>query len=194
MGKKALTIKEVILTIIIAIIFGVVYKIWGTVFIATSAVVPFLGQIVYPMWFIAGIIAAYIIRKPGVAFLAEFVAASGELLVGSQFGLPVLLSGLLQGIGAELVFMIFRYKRWDLSVILLASLASCAGSLIGDYAIRGFGAKTVFIQVTTIISRAIGSIIVCGILGKWISDKLVKTGSLNSYEIVHSEQKARWDQ
>ncbi|MFK2825318.1 ECF transporter S component [Bacillus sp. B190/17] len=189
MQKKSLTIREVILTIIIAILFGAVYKVWGTVYTASSAVVPFLGQIVYPMWFVAGIVAAYIIRKPGVAFLAEFAAASGELLSGSQFGLPVLVSGFLQGIGAELVFAAFRYKRWDLSVVLLASLAACAGSLLGDYAIRGFGAKTLFIQVTTIFFRALGSIVVCGLFSKWLSDKLAKTGSLNNYEIVYSNQK-----
>jgi energy-coupling factor transport system substrate-specific component len=192
--KNSLTIREVILTIIIAIIFGAVYKVWGPVYMASSAIVPFLGEFVYPMWFIASIVAAYIIRKPGVAFLAELAAASGELLAGSQYGLPVLLSGFLQGLGAELVFMAFRYKRWDLPVILLASLAACAGSFIGDYAIRGFGTKTLFIQLSTIFSRAVGSIIICGLFGKWLSDKLAKTGSLNSYEIVHSDQTARWDQ
>lgn len=194
MGKKSLTMKEVILTVIIAIIFGVVYKVWGPVYTAASAVAPFLGQVVYPMWFVAAIVAAYIIRKPGVAFLAEFLAASGELLAGSQYGLPVLFSGLMQGLGAELVFLAFRYKRWDLSVLVLASIASSAGSLAAGYLLHGFGAQTVFVQVTTILFRTVSSIFVCGLFSKWISDKLVKTGSLNSYEIVHSDQKARWDQ
>lgn len=194
MGKKSLTMKEVILIVIISIIFGVIYKVWGPVYTAANAVAPFLGQFVYPMWFAAAVVAAYIIRKPGVALLAEMLAASGELLAGSQFGLPMLFTGFLQGLGAELVFLAFRYKRWDLTALALASIAASVGSLASNYLISGLGANTVLIQAMTISVRTLSSIVVCGLFSKWISDKLVQTGSLNSYEIVLATQKARWEQ
>lgn len=52
-----------------------------------------LDQLLYGMWFIAGTVAYFIIRKPGVALLAEIAAASGEFLWVRLGGLTVLLSG-----------------------------------------------------------------------------------------------------
>ncbi|GAA0432031.1 ECF transporter S component [Lentibacillus halophilus] len=193
MTKHTLTIKEVMLIVIIAILFGVVYKIWGPVYTFANAIAPFLGQIVYPMWFVAGVVAAYIIRKPGVAFLAEFLAASGELLTGSQFGLSMLFTGAMQALGAEIIFLLFRYRRWDFLVLAIASISASLGSIFSSYLISGLGANTGFIQVMTISVRIASSIVVCGAFSKWIADKLVATGSLNSYEIVLSTQKARWE-
>jgi|SRR5699024_3565336 len=191
--KNTLHIKEVVLVVIIAILFGVVYKLWGPVYTLANAIAPFLAQIVYPMWFVAGVIAAYIIRKPGVAFLAEFLAASGELFAGSQFGLSMLFSGFMQALGAELIFLIFRYRNWDLAVLILASVTAAIGSLISNYLFSGLGANTAFMQVMIISVRIVSSAFVCGFFSKWVADKLAATGSLDSYAIILSTQKARWE-
>ena len=47
----------------------------------------------FGIWVIASPIVAYIIRKPGAAFIAEVTAAAVELLTGSHFGLAALLVG-----------------------------------------------------------------------------------------------------
>jgi energy-coupling factor transport system substrate-specific component len=194
LGKKSITIKEIILTVIFAILFGVVYKILGPVYDFTSSITPFFGEFIYPIWFIAGIVAGYVIRKPGVALVAELLAASGEVLTGGQYGLTTLLSGILQGAGAEVAFLVFGYRRWNIGVLMLASMLAAFGSFIIDYAVYGYGTKTVFIQISSWIARLVGSLVVCGLLGKWISDALAATGVLNSYSIVRSRQTARWDQ
>ena len=130
--KKELKLTDILVTIVIAIAFGIVYILWGTVYYAVQPLGLHLDQLLYGMWFIAGTVAYFIIRKPGVALLAEIAAASGEFLLGSPWGLTVLLSGVVQGLFAELVFMAFRYKRFDLKVAALAASASCVGSLLVD--------------------------------------------------------------
>lgn len=193
MESKVITIKEVILTVVIAILCAILYTLWGPVYdfigILTAG---FVKQLVYGVWFLASIIAAYIIRKPGVAFFAGVAAASGEVFLG--IGLGALISGAAQSIGPELVLLFTRYKRWSLGVLMAMSVAACAGSLVIDYTFWGYGEKTVFVQVMSIIFRTIGSLFVCGWLGKKIVDTLAKTGVLNSYAVVRAEQKAQWDQ
>lgn len=192
MDSKVITIKEVILTVVIAILCGILYTLWGPVYDFIGVLTAgFVKQLVYGVWFIASIIAAYIIRKPGVAFFAGIAAASGELFTG--VGLGALISGAAQSIGPELVLLFTRYKRFSLGILMAMSVAACAGSLVIDYAFWGYGEKTVFVQVMSIIFRTIGSLFVCGWLGKKIADTLAKTGALNSYAIVRSEQKAEWD-
>jgi energy-coupling factor transport system substrate-specific component len=61
-----------------------------------------------------------IIRKPGAALFCETVAATGELLMGSQYGASVLFSGFVQGLGAEIIFAIFVYRKFNLPISLLA--------------------------------------------------------------------------
>lgn len=194
MKKRNVTIGEIILTVILAIVFGVVYKVLGPVYDISTSIAPFLGEFIYPVWFIAAIIAGYVIRKRGVALFAELLASSGEVLTGGQYGLTTLISGVLQGLGAEIVFFAFGYKRWNISVLLLASVLATFGSFVIDYAVYGFGTKTAFIQVSSWIARFAGSLVVCGLLGKWISDALAAMGVLNNYAIVRSAQTARWDQ
>lgn len=192
MNSKVITIKEVILTVVIAILCGIVYTLWGPVYDLIGVLTAgFVKQLVYGVWFIASIIAAYIIRKPGVALFAGIAAASGELFMG--IGLGALISGAAQSIGPELVLLFTRYKRWSLGILMAMSVAACAGSLVIDYTFWGYGEKTVFVQVMSIIFRTVGSLFVCGWLGKKIVDTLAKTGVLNSYAVVRSEQKAQWD-
>ena len=55
-----------------------------------------LNELVYGMWFIAAIVAYLIIRKPGVALIAEFAAASGETIVLLQFDISLIIYGLFK--------------------------------------------------------------------------------------------------
>lgn len=194
MLSKTVTLKEAILTVVIAILCGILYTVWIPVYEFVNAFSGFLGDFISPVWCIAGIIAGYIIRKPGVALFAEFAAAALEMIAGGEYGLSTVLSGILQGLGAELVFMATGYKKWTLSVLMLASVGSIIGGYIVNYLFWGYGERTLFIQVSSITSSIIGSLFVCGWLGQWMSDLLAKTGALNSYAIVRDTKQAKWDE
>jgi energy-coupling factor transport system permease protein len=173
---KGLKLTDILVTIVISIGFGILYKIWGPLYYAVKPLGLHLDQLIYGMWFIAATVAFLIIRKPGIALLAEIAASSGEFLMGSEFGLEVLFYGLVQGLFAELVLMAFRYKRFDLLVVSIAGISSCIGSLILDFYKGYVGDLSTWNMILYIGFRFIGSILFTGVLAVAIVKALEATG------------------
>src|SRR5262245_8916479 len=121
--SKGLKLTDILVTIVIAVVFAIIYRLWGDVSNVVKLAGLQLDQLVYGMWFIAATVAFLLIRKPGVALLAEIAAASGELIVGSQYGVEALTYGIAQGLAAELVFMLFRYRSFSAATACLAGVA-----------------------------------------------------------------------
>ncbi|UUZ84267.1 ECF transporter S component [Paenibacillus sp. P26] len=138
--SKGLKLTDILVTVVIAVVFAVVYRLWGDVSNIAKLVPGLqLDQLIYGLWFIASSVAYLIIRKPGVALLAEAAAASGELLAGSQYGVEALTYGIVQGLCAELIFAAFRYRKYSASAAGLAGIAAAAGSLVFDV-VKGYTA------------------------------------------------------
>ncbi|MBM6617746.1 ECF transporter S component [Bacillus suaedaesalsae] len=174
--NKGLKLTDVLVTIVISIVFGVVYKLWGPLYNVVKPLGLHIDQLMYGMWFIAATVAFLLIRKPGVALLAEVTASSGEFLMGSEYGLEVLLYGVFQGLGAELVFLLFFYRRFDVVVVSLAAIGSAIGSIVLD-ASKGYIGDLALWNLSLYISaRVIGSILLAGIFAHILVKALEKTG------------------
>jgi energy-coupling factor transport system substrate-specific component len=174
--SKGLKLTDILVTVVIAVLFAVVYRVWGPV----SDVVKLAGlqadQLVYGMWFIAATVAFLLIRKPGVALLAEAAAASGELIMGSQYGIEVLTYGILQGLGAELVFALFAYRRATLGAACLASVGAAAGSIIMDL-FKGYMADLqTWNLVLYVVFRFAGAVFFTGICAYYLVKALEAAG------------------
>jgi len=177
--KKGLKLTDILVTIIIALIFGLVYKLWGPVYGLVSTFGLHIEQLVYGMWFIAATVAFLIIRKPGVALLAEVAAAHGEFIFGGEWGIATLIFGLAQGLGAELVFAAFRYKRFDVLTVSLAAIASTVASIIIDYYYGYIGDLALWNLLLMFGARFIGAILIAGIFAYYIVKALERTGVTN---------------
>ena len=159
---------EVILTANLAVVFGLLFVGWTFVW-NTAAVLetllPGLRSLAYGFWFIAAIVAAYIIRRPGAAIAAETLAALAELLAGGQWGLTLLISGLVQGGMAEAVFALTGYKRYDLSVLAAAGAAAGIGSLVVD---RLFWYPDISLNILAVmlVARIISGAVLAGRVGQ----------------------------
>src|SRR5262245_35289008 len=106
------TQREMVVMAALGAVFGVFYLAWIQVWIVSQGLVgPLATDFLLGFWFIVAIIAAYIIRKPFVAFTTEVIAAVVELLLGAPGGLILVLSGAIQGAGAELPFALTRWKN-----------------------------------------------------------------------------------
>jgi energy-coupling factor transport system substrate-specific component len=174
--NKGLKLADVLTTVVISIVFGIVYKLWGPFYYFVKPFGLHIDQLIYGMWFIAATVAFLIIRKPGVALLAEIAAASGEFIAGSEWGLEVLLYGVVQGLFAELVFAAFRYKRFDVFVVSLAAASSTIGSLIMDF-YKGYIEELAVWNLTLFIgARFVGAIIISGLFAYSLVQALEKTG------------------
>jgi len=174
MSKLKLT--DILVTVVISIGFGIIYKLWGPVYNLLKPFGLHADQLIYGMWFMAATVAFLIIRKPGVALLAEIAASSGEFLMGSEWGLEVLLFGLIQGLFAELIFLITRYKRYDVIIICIAAVGSAIGSILMDY-FKGYMGDLVLWNLSLFIgARLIGSIVIAGMGAFYLVKALEITG------------------
>lgn len=175
-NNKGLRLGDILTTVVIAIVFGIVYKLWGPFYYAVKPLGLHLDQLIYGMWFIAATVAFLIIRKPGVALLAEIAAASAEFITGSEWGLEVLLYGVVQGLFAEVVFAAFGYKRFNLFIVSLAAAGSAVGSLIMDFYKGYIGELAVWNLSLLIGARFIGAIIISGFFAYYLVKALEATG------------------
>jgi energy-coupling factor transport system permease protein len=177
--QKGLKLTDILVTIVVSIVFGIVYKLWGPVYYAVKPIGLHFDQLIYGMWFIAASVAYLIIRKPGVALLAEIAASSGEFIMGSEWGLEVLLYGVVQGLFAELVFAAFRYKRFDVGVVSLAAAASTIGSLFMDF-YKGYIEDLALWNLMLFIgARIVGAVIIAGVFAHYLVKALEATGVTN---------------
>jgi energy-coupling factor transport system substrate-specific component len=126
---------DIVVTAAIAVAFGVVFWAWNFVWAAATPIFTFLPPaqyILYGIWLIPAVLAGLVVRKPGAALFAELIAASVSALLGSQWGLDTLVSGALQGIGAEIGFAIARYRVWTVATAVVAALLSAVAAWIHD--------------------------------------------------------------
>ncbi|MEL3972253.1 ECF transporter S component [Rossellomorea oryzaecorticis] len=174
-----LRLTDILVTVVLSIGFGVIYKIWGPLY---NMIKPFglhADQLIYGMWFMAATVAFLIIRKPGVALLAEIAASSGEFLMGSEWGLEVLLFGIIQGLFAETVFFVTGYKRNSLFIISLAAVMSAIGSILMDMYKGYIGDLAVWNLVLFLGARLLGSVLIAGVGAFYLVKSLEQTGVTN---------------
>jgi energy-coupling factor transport system substrate-specific component len=186
-NRKSWRVVDIVVAALIAVAGGVIFWAWSQGAAAVSApmnaVYPPLTGLIAGGWMIPAVLGMLIIRKPGAALFCETVAATGELLMGSQYGASVLFSGFVQGLGAEIIFAIFVYKRFNLPVSLLAGAG--AGLFCGlndSFAPWGWNiAYSGGDKLAYIIFTAVSGAIIAGALS-WIATRgLAKTGVLSSF-------------
>lgn len=185
--KKSLNLSDILVTVIIALIFGLIYKLWGPLYGIVSTFGLHIEQLIYGMWFIAATVAYLIIRKPGVALLAEVAAAHGEFIFGGEWGVATLLFGIGQGLAAELIFAAFRYKKFNMFVVSLAGIGSAIASIIIDYYYGYIGDLALWNLILMFSARIIGAILIAGVFARLIVTALEKTGVTNLVRPVSSD-------
>jgi energy-coupling factor transport system substrate-specific component len=131
-------------------------------------------------WLFAGVLTALVIRKPGAALYGELVAATVSALVGNQWGVLTLESGLVQGLGAELVFAVFLYRRWGLPVALTAGAVAGLALAINDLILWYPGSANTFAAIYT-VSAIVSGALVAGLLSWFAVRGLAKTGALSRF-------------
>ena len=175
-SKKGLTLTDILVTVVIAIVFGIVYKIWGPMYDVVKPFGTHAEQTIYGMWFIAGTFAFLIIRKPGVAIIAELAASTFSAFLGSEWGIATLIYGLAQGLGAELSFALFRYKSGNIAVVSLAALGAAGASLLVDNYYGYIEYLSAWNLTLLIVLRLIGSVLIAGVFAYYLARALEKTG------------------
>ncbi|MEK6224682.1 MAG: ECF transporter S component [Chloroflexota bacterium] len=182
---------DIVVAAAIAIAFGVVFWAWNQVWAAATpafVAVPPAQNILYGVWLVPAVLAGLIIRKPGAALFTELVAASVSAILGSQWGLDAVVSGALQGLGAEIVFLVVGYRRWTIAVALIAAVGTAIAAWVHDtplyYADIGLGPQLVILAF-----MVVSAIVIAGV-GSWLLLRsLVQTGVLAQFPAGRAQQR-----
>src|SRR5690625_7545122 len=96
--RKGLTLTDVLITVVIALVFAIIYSIWGGVYTALQPLGLHLIERFSGRWFMAPAVAYPIIRKRAVATIAELEAPSGETMATLRFPVMIMVYGLLRAL------------------------------------------------------------------------------------------------
>lgn len=175
---------DIVVASVLGVAAGLVFVLWNIVSNPISAplavLLPGLQALVGGGWLFAGVLVALVIRKPGAAVFGELVAAAVSALVGNQWGPLTLESGLVQGLGAELVFALFLYRRWNLPVAILAGAVSGLALAINDLILWYPGSGSAFSTIY-IVAAILSGAIVAGLLSWLVVRGLARTGALSRF-------------
>ena len=192
MSDKGWTLRELLIVAVLGAVFGVLYLGWVQVWLIAQAIFGAVTMdVVMGFWFIVSIIAAAIIRKPGAALLSEFLAALIQVLLGSPAGLLLLVTGLVQGAGAEAVFAATRWRRYDLPVLMLAGAGAAVASFAYTWIRFDYGALAPGLLVAMFALRCLSGALLGGLLGHAVTEALHKTGVLSGLAIDRDKRLAR---
>lgn len=182
-------LKDVLLIAICAVLFGVIYLgctyaggiLYG---ILTPVGLGSLGyEPFYGIYFMAGAFGVYVMRKPGTGVIAELLAAVLECLLGNYFGPIIILSGLVQGIGFELLIGLRGYKRFDRSTMMTAAVICSIITMGYNLVISGYNQIALPVLALMLVVRIISAVIFCGIITPKLADGLARAGVLKGYAV-----------
>lgn len=146
---------------------------------------PLMGLFAGP-WFLAGVVGGLVVRRPGAALLCEVVAGLVSMLPGTEWGATVLVSAILQGLGAELAFAAFGYKRFGVVVAAAAGLLSAPLEWVYETfkvpAGGGWAAEWPFAdKVVYLASMSLSGLVLAGVVGWLLVRALARVGALNAF-------------
>lgn len=181
--SRSWRVVDIVIASVIAAACALIFFVWNNavypaVNTATAGFPPLAG-LIGGAWLIAGPLGGLIIRKPGAALYCELVAAIISALLGSSFGLTVIWSGLYQGIGAELIFLIFAYRRFTLPVALLSGFFSGVVLAVMENIIYNAEWAADY-KLIYLLCGSLSGLVIAG-LGAWaLTRALVATGVLDA--------------
>jgi len=178
------TLRETLIVAVLGAVFGVLYLGWVQVWLVLQAIFgPVTMDVVMGFWFVVSMIAAAIIRKPGVALVSEVMAAAVQVLLGSPAGLLLLLTGLVQGAGAEAVFAATRWRRYSVAVLMAAGMGAAVFSFAYTWIRFDYGSLEPGLLLVMLVLRLASGALLGGLLAHFIVKALYRTGVLSGLGI-----------
>jgi energy-coupling factor transport system substrate-specific component len=176
-------VVDIVVASVVGVASGVIFWAWGLAYAPLSAALeatPGLSALLGGGWLFAGVLGALIIRKPGAAIYTELIAAIVSALLGSAWGFGTLVSGAVQGLGAELVFALFAYANWRVFVAVLAGAGAGLFMAINDLVVWYPGSDASFIA-TYVVCSLISGAVLAGLVSYWLVGALARAGALSRF-------------
>ena len=176
---------DIVTAAVLGVACGLIFVAWnpvgGAAFDVFGKFLPGLSGLVTGIWLLGGTLGGYVIRKPGAALFVELLAATVSMGLGSQWAIGALYSGIAQGLGAEIVFAAFVYRRFNVWVVSAAGAMAFAAEWCLELFTEGNLAKEVSFNVVYLVSGVASGIVLAGLLAWALTNALAKTGALDRF-------------
>lgn len=172
---------------ILGVACGLIFVVWnqigGAGYAAIDALTPGFGGLLAGIWYLGGVIGALVIRKPGAAIFVEVLAAAVSTAFGSQWAISTLYSGIVQGLGVELVVLLFAYRRFSLAVAMLGGIGAGLGAWVfeGFYGATPNFAKGLTYNLIYLGAQVVTGAVLAGLVGWLLVRALAQTGALDRF-------------
>lgn len=166
--------------------FGIAYWGWGLAYAAPAdglaAIFPPLQGVTGAPWLMAGVVGGLVIRRPGAALLCEVIAALVSMLPGTRWGASTLISGILQGLGAEIAFLLLGYAVFGLGAAVLAGALSAPLEALYEWSTYwtdwGMDYKVAYAVILTVAGA-----VIAGGVGWLLTQALARAGALGAFPV-----------
>jgi energy-coupling factor transport system substrate-specific component len=173
---------DIVVASVLGVAFGVVFWAWYLLYEGPANAFPLPGRaLLYGVWLIPAVLGALIIRKPGAAVYTELIASIVSALIGNQWGWTVIPQGLLEGLGAEIVFLVLLYRAFNLGTALVAGAAAGVAATVFDALVWYSAYSWVSFQIPYIALATVSSAVVAGAGGWALTRALAQTGVLDRF-------------
>lgn len=148
-----------------------------------GGILPGLASVLHPLWYFSGTLAVIILRKPGAAIYVNLVGSAAEMLLGNQFSVGfVFASAAMQGLFAEIPFMVTRYRVYNLpiSVVSGALVALEYGVYLMLFRYQGVAFLSAR-GIVHMVSELVGGVLIAGVMSWYLYRAIAATGTLDRF-------------
>jgi energy-coupling factor transport system substrate-specific component len=172
-------VVDIVVASVLGVAGGLVFSVWNAGSAAfLNGAGPLVTAVIDGVWLFPAVLGALIVRRPAAAVYTELVAAVLSALVGNQWGFATVWYGLVEGLGAEVVFALLLYRRYGFPIALLAGAG--AGVAVGLLDVFTYypelldtGERIAYLGIAVVSGAVIAG------LGSWLLTRaLARTGTL----------------
>ena len=175
---------DIVTAAVLGVAFGVVF--WGWNLFAEVASTPLdffppIKGLLNGVFLMPGVVAGLLVRRPGASIFASTLAAAVSILLGSPYGGIIVVYGLVQGAGAELGFLLTRYRSFGWGTALLAAAIAGLSTSVLDNTLYYAELPFLEYQLPYTVFTVLSSMLLAGVLGLLLVRALARTGALSSF-------------
>lgn len=175
---------DIVVAAVLGVAFGIVFWGWNLVFGVLAEPLGFfppLSAMLNGVYLMPGVVAGLLVRRPGAAIFASTLAAAVSILLGSPYGGIIVVYGLVQGAGAELGFLLTRYRSFGWGTALLAAATAGLSTSVLDNVLYYAELSFLGFQLPYTVFTVLSSVLLAGVVGLLLVRALARTGALSSF-------------
>lgn len=145
---------------------------------------PMLTSTIVGLYMIYGLLAIYVIRKPGAALVTYSLGACVQILMGSAYGAwACIAAALCYAVVIEPLFYVFRYRQYNWFTMLFVGTAAVPLWFVVSAFMFGYIHYEMWVLIATLIIRCISGMLLCGALTKIIGDRIASTRAMRPFAL-----------